>query len=191
MARLPTVLSPAHLPLAELSAARLDGELFPLDECFSFSDLPVGSRERAQALAAVVPRRAVVERLSAAWLHEATDEPPAVHTIAHDVRERAVASFSTRFTVREIVLVPGDVETIGGCRVTTAIRTLADLARTRTEWTAEDVEITCRLAQAAHADVDACVRHLADSTRLPGKRLAIERIRDALDAQPALTRYTS
>lgn len=175
------MLSPRiDLPLAELSAARLDGELFALDECFSVCDLPVGRVERAHAVAAVIPRRGIADRLSAAWVHGAREDPPAVHSVAVDARDRSYVPFSQRYTFREVVLGPEDVQLIGGHPVTTPLRTLADLARTAEAWSPRDAPMLRALADAAGTSAAVCLAYLAAAPRLPGKRVAAARIREAL-----------
>ena len=52
---LPPVLGALDLPAPELHAARLDGEVFALDECFCPIDEIEQSIHRARALAAILP----------------------------------------------------------------------------------------------------------------------------------------
>lgn len=179
MTRLSTVLSAADLPLAELCAARLDGELFVVDECFAFGDLPVGPAERGQALAAIRPGRGIADHDSAAWLHGALDRSPTVHTFALSTAKRSYVAPSIRLRMHEVVLPSSDVLHIGGCDVTTPLRTLTDLARTRASWAEQDADTLLRLAAIAGSGQPAILRYLADAPRLPGKKLARHRIRDA------------
>lgn len=179
MTRLASVLSAADLPLAELSAARLDGELFALDECYALSDLPVGPDERGQALAAILPERGIGDHDSAAWVHGARTEPPMVHTFAVNIASRAYMPPSLRYRVHEVVIPPADVIRIGGCAVTAPLRTLSDLARSRASWTDADVAVLIRLAELAGADEERILDYLTATTRLPGKNRARQRIRSA------------
>lgn len=179
MTRLASVLTAADLPLAELSAARLDGELFLLDECYSLSDLPVGPVERGQALAAIRPGRAIADTDSAAWLYGALADPPLVHSFAIDVANRAYVPPSLRYRTREVVVPSLDVANIGGCAVTTPLRTLSDLARTRASWTDADADVLRMLAELAEADEPRILRYLTATARLPNKNRARQRIRAA------------
>ncbi|KQQ11136.1 type IV toxin-antitoxin system AbiEi family antitoxin [Rathayibacter sp. Leaf296] len=129
MTRLPSVLLPGDLPLAELCAARLDGELRALDEGFVLCDLPTGAAERGAALLAVLPRGTVADRSSAAWVHGATTEPPALHSASIDREHRLRPRPCARVRFHEVRLPTADVVSIGGCPVTTPVRTLIDLTR--------------------------------------------------------------
>ncbi|NQX28570.1 hypothetical protein HQQ81_14575 [Microbacteriaceae bacterium VKM Ac-2854] len=179
MTRLASVLSAADLPLAELSAARLDGELFPLDECYTLSDLPVGRDERGQVLTAILPGHAVANHDSAAWVHGAIDEPPSVHSFAVDIAARTYTPPSIRYRMHEVVLPTRDITRIGGSALTTPLRTLGDLARTRTSWSGDDEAVLRKLADMAEADEGRILRYLTASARLPGKQRARQRIRAA------------
>ena len=134
MPRIPAVLTPGTLPPAELAAARLDGELFAVDESWVCADEPDGPGLRAAALSALLPRSVTVARfvmmgLTAAWLHGATDAPPWQHEICSRRDERARLWLPPRFMLRELSVVEGDECRIGGLRVTTPSRTAFDLGR--------------------------------------------------------------
>ena len=78
MARLPAVLDTHDLPLAELCAARLDGELVAIDDGWTPLDEPDLPALRAAVTALRAPRSLVIERMSAAWVHGALAAPPPV-----------------------------------------------------------------------------------------------------------------
>ena len=71
MSRLPGVLFHSDLPEAELHAAKLDGELYPVDQCFSPIDTIEGRWNRARALLLTVPARLIAEQRTAAWIYGA------------------------------------------------------------------------------------------------------------------------
>src|SRR5687768_17102372 len=100
MTRLSPVLDATDLPIAELWAARLDGELFTLDDCFVPIDAPEGARERAAAIARQWPQRFIAERLTAAWIWGVLDTPPVRHELCASLGARARPSTSRRVTVR-------------------------------------------------------------------------------------------
>jgi hypothetical protein len=176
MPRIPAVLTPGTLPLAELAAARLDGELFAVDEVWICADEPDGRELRAAALAALLPTSGatahlVMMGLTAAWLHGAIDAPPWRHEVCMRLVERARLHLPRRFMLHERSLAGADECRVGPLRVTTPVRTAFDLARRGA------------LADTERAAFDALVSaygirpdDLADGVRLPGGRLAMQRV---------------
>ncbi|TFC15367.1 hypothetical protein E3O19_09695 [Cryobacterium algoritolerans] len=134
--RLRSVLSGLDLPVAELSSARLDGELFSLGDFWCAVDEPDGPLTRAQAAALLVPPRAIAERLTAAWIYGLAPEPRR-HHFCVDVGARVHPQPSARLILREVTCPPADTVTIAGLRVTRPLRTLVDLAR----WPKPDVDV--------------------------------------------------
>ncbi|KZX21268.1 hypothetical protein [Rathayibacter tanaceti] len=186
--RLPSVLVPGDLPLAELCAARLDGELIAVDEGFLLADLPLGAAERAASLAALLPRGVVADRLSAAWVHGALLVPPRMHSAAIDRRKRLRPPATTRLRCHEVLLGDGDVVVLSGTSVTTPVRTLIDLARTE-----EDPRTLRALSRASRTGLDRLLDRLASGPTIAGRRIVERRLRTALESappgdQPAFTR---
>lgn len=179
MTRLPSVLLPGQLPLAELCAARLDGELIALDEGYLVADLPLGAPERAAALLAVLPPGTVADRASAAWVHGATADPPTIHSASIDRRHRLHPPVLSRVRFHEVRLRDDDVMVLGGCRVTTPERTLIDLARTRP---CAEEELLRSLASATATDLEAVLRRLEEGAPVSGRRAAASRLTAALAA---------
>jgi len=107
--------------------AGLDGEVFPLGACWCPIDQIDGPSLRAASLAPLVPARGIVERASAAWVYGFAAEPRE-HELCVDVRARAHVLPSTRVHIREVVCSEFDVQSLGGLRVTTPLRTVVDLA---------------------------------------------------------------
>ncbi|MET1053401.1 MAG: type IV toxin-antitoxin system AbiEi family antitoxin [Mycetocola sp.] len=137
MSSVPPVLTADVLPRVELCAARLDGEVFAVDESWTCADEPDRPEIRAGALISALPRSSLVERLvvmgaSAAWLHGVIVTPPGRHEFCCLPTQRVNPKPSTRILVRELRLTPADECRIGGLRVTTPRRTALDLvARAR------------------------------------------------------------
>lgn len=182
MTRLPSVLLPGHLPLAELCAARLDGELRALDEGFVLCDLPTGAPERGAALLAVLPRGTVADRSSAAWVHGATTEPPALHSASIDREHRLRPQPRARVRFHEVRLPAADVVSIGGCPVTTPVRTLIDLTRVPD---ACDDSLLRSLAQTTATALEDVLAALeAAGSAVAGRRIAERRLTAALGARP-------
>lgn len=176
MDRIPAVLTPHILPPAELTAARLDGELFAVDEGWVCADEPDRSDLRASALASLLPGaegcgRLVMMGLTAVWLHGVTDAPPGHHDVCVRLDDRVTLRLPRRFRLHEFALAASDECRVGSLRVTTPARTAFDLARvTRpspAEWEALDALVL------RHG---ICAADLADGIRLPGGRLAVGRI---------------
>ncbi|MFF2276494.1 hypothetical protein [Agromyces sp. NPDC058126] len=177
MARLPPVLSTDDLPLAELCAARIDGELFVIDEGWVPIDEPDLPGTRAAAAALRVPRRLIIERLSAAWVHGALDMPPRIAQFCVPLHERVAVVAGPRTSVREVVIDPGDVVELGGARCTTPSRTVFDLLRDATLDDSFAELVVARLLDAHAGSGDAVRARFATAHRLP--HLALARARFA------------
>ena len=90
-----SVLSPGPLPLAQLHAARLDGELFTVDERFSPVDEVETAWLRARALRSVAGSRMIAELDSAMWVHGLLALPPVdPHHVRLSVRPRQIPAVS-------------------------------------------------------------------------------------------------
>ncbi|MBS1672644.1 MAG: SAM-dependent methyltransferase [Actinobacteria bacterium] len=125
-----------HLPgerltLAELTAARLDGDVVELGEAYAPADLVETSALRAASLAPLISsvRGAAFAGMSAAWIHGAGDAPPERHELQSAEGKRLRAPSSGRFLVHDPVLEPVDLLRFGGTAVAGAVRTLIDLVR--------------------------------------------------------------
>lgn len=121
------VLTSRDLPLAELSGARIDGEVFALGEAWCPIDEIESPASRARVAGLLVPARAIAERMSAAWIYGFAPEPLR-HQFCVDIGARAHIPLSPRLQLREVICSPEDNRTIGGLRVTTPLRTFVDLA---------------------------------------------------------------
>ncbi|MGW9629331.1 hypothetical protein ACWGST_01395 [Agromyces sp. NPDC055520] len=129
MARLPSVLGTADLSLAELCAARIDGELMSIDEAWAPVDEPDLPSLRATALAMRAPRLLVIERHSAAWVHGAIPAPPPLAQFCVSRAARVAAFSAPQLVVREVVIDDADIVEYPGARCTSVGRTGFDLLR--------------------------------------------------------------
>ncbi|GAA4172429.1 hypothetical protein [Gryllotalpicola koreensis] len=170
------VLTSLDLPVAELSALRLDGEAFALDEAVIAVDEPELAVNRAAALAGLFTPRMVVELDTALWVYGCLSRPPAVHTgsIRRDTRGRLLST--TRLTLRETTVPEEEIVSLAGIRITTRGRTAVDVA----------------LLDAVPPERGAAVRELCGSAQVaaealtialqlghtPGKLRAIDRLRE-------------
>lgn len=177
---LPSVLSRRDLPLAELHAARLDGELFAIDDCFGPVDVAEQAELRAASLSAVLPPRLIAEQRSAAWVLGSLLAPPARHQLCVDTRARYRCAAAPRFAVREVVLEDGETVVIGGLRVTTPLRTALDLARFCDPFGDDEARIVAALGAAGRFGADEAVADLGRRRHLSGKVRAAGRLRAAL-----------
>lgn len=197
MSRLPAVLGTDDLPLAELCAARIDGELFAIDEGWAPIDEPDLPSLRAAVVALRVSRSLIIERLSAAWVHDAVDSPPrtAQFCVPHGARIAAIAD--RRVAIREVVIADDEFIVLGGVRCTTPARTAFDLLRETSLPDADSERIVTRLLT-SRPRLEAQVRERFDrARRMPHRARALVRLDHAVEAvlpdsapsaQPSLTR---
>ncbi len=179
----------APLSSAELSAARLDGHLVELGEGYIPADAVETGALRAASLAGLLGETLAATHLSAAWVHGAVAEPPARHTVQRAVPRRIHQVIDRRLIYRDPQISPDDLMHVGGVRVTTPVRTLADLARTD-----DDVHTRAalQLADAHPALVPGATTWLEHHRSLPRKRAALAFLRGlAARSQDEVTRYTS
>ncbi len=181
MSRLPSVLTTTDLPLAELCAATLDGQVFRLDDCFEPVDVPHTRLQRARAIGALWPGKFIAERSTAAWIWGALESAPLDHELCVSLGARARPENTRRLTVREVVIENDEFVVLGGMRVTTPLRTIVDIAR----FASSDVacEVLPELFRIGSVTLAQCRTALDRRRNVPHKTVAWERMRDAL--QPA------
>jgi len=183
---LTSVLSPADLPLAELTAARLDGELYGLADCYCPVDVTADAAVRAAALRAELPHeRLIAEQHSAAWIWGALDQSPRPHRLAAAIGARVGRRSSSWMRVREVVIASDDLVETGGLGVTRPLRTALDLLRAPS-FGSEERAIVAALMVIGGFDAAQCARHIDSRRNLPHKHEAAARLRSV--GQPELTR---
>ncbi|WP_336645545.1 SAM-dependent methyltransferase [Microbacterium sp. USHLN186] len=178
-----------RLSLPELSAARLDGDVVEVGDGYMPADTVEEPAARAFSLARLAPAGTALSGASAAWVHGAGDQPPAVHHITRISASRQRVEFSTRVVHHERCLAVEDVQMVGGVRVATAVSTAASLlfssarASEDERWLRALIAVTPGLA----GDLR---RRVTDPVRRPGaqhaRRLLGELCAppDALDGAP-------
>lgn len=180
MARiLTTLLGTADLPLAELCAARLDGELYAVDECFALVDEADTMALRAAALLREVPARSIAERSSALWVFGVLGSPPAKHELCISLANRARVLRSQRWIVRERVLAPTDVQQIAGMSVVTPLRAAVDILTSDALYGAEQRRCVFELMALGGFTAEACMARLYARPSTPGTKAARRRLEAA------------
>ncbi|WP_353987878.1 hypothetical protein [Ruicaihuangia caeni] len=180
-------IASAHaMPLAELSAMSLDGELYPLAEAYASIAEPDTPALRALALHGILGNeRIIADRWSAAWVWGALPRPPRVHTFCTRSEARVQHELRLDVAIREVVIDDGEIVAFGRARATSPLRTVLDLARSQEAYSESHYRgVLARLMDEAGLGLEACLAAL-DSRPLPFTRLARERLRRA---QPAVTR---
>jgi hypothetical protein len=177
---LPSALDDAELPLPELMAARLDGELYPLADAHCPIDQPETPQVRLAAVLAGRPSRVIAELGTAAWVWGALLLPPPRPELCVDLNARARPQPTGQPSVREVVVSAGDLRVLGDRSVTSPLRTAVDLARVRAPFTADDAGAVLQLARIGRFGLADCETMMNRRRNLPGKRRALERLRAAL-----------
>jgi hypothetical protein len=178
--RLPPVLSGLDLPLAELHAARLDGEVFRVDDCFSPIDEIAQPAHRARALVTGVRDRLIAEQRSAAWVWGALSEPPTVHQFCVVLGARVTPPGISWMTVREVVLDASELVTLEGLQVTTPLRTAVDLARFTVEFGPAEGTMVTGLMRVGRFGLAECLDDMDRRRNLPNKRRAARFLRECV-----------
>ena len=176
MTRLDPVLTTDDLPLAELHAARLDGELFALDSCFCPVDQWEYPTLRANTIARQWPYRLIAEQRTAAWIYGVVPSPPSRHDLCADIGARARPTNLRLANVREVVMDPGDTVRIGELEVTTPLRTVVDLTRFSATFDNAEREMCRALLQLGGTGLDECIALMNRRRNLPNKRVALIRL---------------
>lgn len=174
--RLPPLLSGNDLPLPELQAARLDGELFSIGDAFIPVDEVEGPRHRARAVHSGLPARVIAEQRSAAWIWGALEAPPRPHQVCVDIAARVRLLGVTAVAVREVVIDAADIELVDGLSVTTPLRTVIDLARFSPRFGHADESIVRALMSLGGFGLEECLTDLDRRRNLPNKRQAVDRL---------------
>ena len=176
MAKLPNVLSIDDLSLAELCAARIDGELMTIGDGWAPVDEPDLPSLRAAAVALRAPRSLVIERRSAAWVHGGLASPPMLAQFCVPRTARVAVISAPRLIVREVAIESDEIIEFAFARCTTTLRTAFDLLREHTEHDLEVEGIVAMLAADDPALPARVRRRLDEATRMPHRGLALRRL---------------
>lgn len=170
-----------RLSAAELSAARLDGDLVEVGEGFIPADALETRELRAASLRPLVGDGLVVTHRSAAWVHGARLDPPRRHSVQRLSATRLPHVIHGRLHYRDGRMPPADALLLGGIAVTTVARTLADLVRADVGTKAEVGEDAVALAEAFPGSTRAAADLLAAGPPVSFKRPALAWLRARLE----------
>ncbi|WGD36302.1 hypothetical protein [Lysinibacter sp. HNR] len=124
--RFESVLGTAHMSPAELSAARLDGDIFPVGPSYLAWGYDDSSRSRALALCPHIPRGLIVEAQTALWVYGFLRHFPSKITLCTPVKRRRRASIKLPHTVREVLIAPHQIHGLCGLAVLSPLRLACD-----------------------------------------------------------------
>jgi hypothetical protein len=117
------------LPIVELLALCLDGQVYRVGDAFASADTPDGPELRAHAFARTAPAWAVADRGTAAWIHGTRASPPPVPQVCVPPSHRGGGTLA-RLDTAYRTLAGDETVTFAGMRVTTPLRTAHDLLST-------------------------------------------------------------
>lgn len=172
------VLTVTDVPLAELTAMRLDGDLFAVDEAFSPIDEFESPALRAAAIGRGLSDRLIADRWSAAWVLGACP-PPMRHTFCTRLEARVAHPTALQGAVREVAIADDECLRIGTLRITTPLRTIGDLVRFDDASEAGGFRVAATvgaLLEIGGLSVAECIASLDRRPHLPFKRRAIDRL---------------
>lgn len=170
------VLDDSELPLAELHAAVLDGELFPHPTAFSPLDVIDSPALRAATLRSLAPLSLIAERMTAAWVWGATTVAPWPPHFCAPTGTRTRAFPGSAVRAREVSIEEHEVMLLGSVRVTGPLRTALDLLRVPETFDARAAACVADLLLVTGIDGAACAAAIDSHRRLPHRRRAAERL---------------
>lgn len=190
---LPHVLTARDLPIAELSACLLDGEVEAVLDGMRPIDTVDDPVSRSHALRGILGDGYIPMGRTAAWVYgvPAVGEP--VLTVCCDRERRVQRRLPRAVRVRELLLKSGDTVRIGPLAVTSPLRTVFDLIGVERGEESERQE-TFDIARGLVVRFGLTTRmlddRLQDSGAFPGRLTVVDGIRRLASAstQPALTR---
>ncbi|MET0589848.1 MAG: hypothetical protein ABWZ77_01610 [Naasia sp.] len=178
--RLPNLLDASDLPLTELSALRLDGEVFGLGDGFRPVDSPDDIRARALSLRRLLDGGRIAHRETAAWILGVLAAPPRpVPFCVHAGRSKGIDPLHGSI-LSEAILRAEEIRESDGVRWTSPLRTAVDLIRAPS-LTPANAEAIRRLRDEQGIAFEAVIAHLADR-RFQRERVRALRHLDAVDA---------
>jgi len=118
-----------RLSFAELSAARLDGDVVEIGDGYMPADAIESVSMRAASMRGICGSRLVAGLWSAAWIYGALLEPPSRHAVMRGAAHRVGNLIDRRAVFHDVGVHDSDVLEMAGVRVTSPLRTFVDVAR--------------------------------------------------------------
>jgi len=176
-----------RMSVAELSAARLDGDVVELGDAFMPADAVETRELRAGSLRDLVGADLALTHESAAWVHDALAAPPAIHRVQRTAGGRLTRTVDPRLRYRDVTLPAEDVVRVSGVLVTTLARTVADLVREAIAVGGAQWDLVHAVLASRPGLASAAAAHLALSGAVHHKRPALAFLRERA-AQDDVTR---
>lgn len=163
-----------RLSIAELSAARLDGDVVEIGEGYMPADAVESTATRAASLRSLCGTRLVVGSWSAAWVYGALHDPPSRHSIMRGAAHRVGNLIDRRAIFHDVGIEDRDVSDVEGVLVTSPLRTVIDVARLirEPEHRERATSVVGRLIDWGLVDPRDAISRIDSAARLPGSRHA-------------------
>jgi hypothetical protein len=129
VASLSSILLRGELPLVEMRAMRLDGQLYPLADNWCPMDVVETPLVRAAAIMAGRSARLIGDLETAAWIWGALPQLLRPIRLCSDTRARARSAPGSDAVVRELTLTDADIVRLGPYATLTPSRTMHELTR--------------------------------------------------------------
>ena len=192
---LPSLLTDSDFSPTELSALRIDGDVFSVGDGFVCADGIEDAAIRIRAIGPLLGSPRIAARETAGWIYgQGFDCPRPVQVVVPAGRSQSTEPLRG-VRLREAVLTDDEVVELGGLLITSPLRTIVDLLR-ESGWIEADAERVSGLmlreghSPARVADALSERRFQRERVRAMERLAELERLLPAL-GQPAETRYTS
>ena len=130
MTRVGDVLDEGNgIPLAELCAARIDGDVSAIGSAYCPLDAVIDSQLRLRIALRGAPLGTIAAGETAAWVYGALPRLPYRRTLCFDHNQTRRIASSRDFLVRDVVFTPGEVVQTPAGSITSPLRTASDLVR--------------------------------------------------------------
>ncbi len=161
-----------RLSTAELSAARLDGDLVEIGDGYMPADAVESTAMRAASLRSICGTRLVVCSWSAAWVYGALSDPPSRHTVMRRAAHRVGNLIDRRAIFHDVGVEDDDVTDVAGVLITSPLRTLIDIARRirEPEHSERAVSVVGALIESGLVDPRDALTRIDAHTRLSGSK---------------------
>ncbi len=176
-----------RLSLPELTAARLDGHVVEVGDGYMPADTVEGADARATSIAHLVPARTAACRATAAWVLGAGDRPPTVHHVRRAGPHRVRMEPTARVVHHDAAAPADGILFIAGVAVTSPLTTAVELVFAALRhpqderWLRALLQVSPGLGAQTRARLQAL-------PRMPGRRMAIDRLELLLTDQDVVTR---